>query len=58
MDVHDPLFVSPEIAEAARSARTEAQARTERSDRRQCVLLRRLGSAETRARCDSGKGLS
>ena len=57
MDVHDPLMVSPEIAEAARSARTEAQARTERRDRRQCELLRRLVRGETRARCGGGKGL-
>jgi hypothetical protein len=48
MTCHDPLIVSPEIVEATRSTRSEAEARAERSERRQCDLRRQraIGRAE------------
>jgi hypothetical protein len=49
MTFRESFIVSPEIAEAARSTRSEAEARAERSERRQCELRRRQRAGRTHA---------
>ena len=48
MTLLDPLLISPEIAAASRSRRTEAEIRTERAERREAELKRQrsVGRAE------------
>jgi hypothetical protein len=53
MTLLDPLLISPEVAAASRSRRTETEIRTERAQRRKAELERQrsLGRAEGIPEC-------